>query len=366
MRLPTPLLALALAALTSTAQAQATDSTQSGQPPKVVKHTVKKGDTLWDIAQFYLQDPFRWPEVFHANTDIIKNPHWIYPGQILTIEGSAVRPDVAAQVGNDGFIAPRPARPTGSTVFLGNAPLPVPPNTGPMARPASFTVRQGEYAAAPYVVDLKLPLGSGFIVGAVERTARGLSANSGYRLFDRIYVTAPAKTNPQPGEELLLARQRDVIADVGKIIVPTGVVRIDSLGEKGILIGTIVQQYRDIYQDELTIPYDASFVPTTTRPTPGTYPVTGKVLWIPNQTILPTLQSYVIVHATTSQGVKTGDQFTIYDEPVAAVKGKAHPTATATVQIVRVTPYAATGIIVNQSQPTVAEGMMARQTAKMP
>jgi hypothetical protein len=365
MRPPTSLLAFALAALTSTAQAQAPDSTPA-QASKVVKHTVKKGDTLWDIAQFYLQDPFRWPEVFHANTDIITNPHWIYPGQILTIEGSAVRPDVAALVDSDGFVAPRPVRRTGGTVFLGNAPLPVPPNGGAVDKPASFTVRQGEYAAAPYVVDPKRPLGSGFIIGAVERTARGLSAVSGYRLFDRIYVTAPAKTNPQPGEELLLARQRDEIADVGKVVLPTGVVRIDSLGEKGILVGTIVQQYRDIYQDELTIPYDASFVPTTTRPTPGTYPVSGKVLWVPNNTILPTLQSYVIVQATTAQGIKTGDQFTIYEEPIDAVKGKAHPTATATVQIVRVTPYAATGIIVDQSQPAVAEGMMARQTAKMP
>ncbi len=45
-----------------------------------VTHLVKKGDTLWDLAKAYLQDPFRWPDVFLRNTDIVENPHWIYPG----------------------------------------------------------------------------------------------------------------------------------------------------------------------------------------------------------------------------------------------------------------------------------------------
>jgi nucleoid-associated protein YgaU len=35
---------------------------------------VKKGDTLWDIAKAYLKDPFRWPEVFQRNTDVVENP----------------------------------------------------------------------------------------------------------------------------------------------------------------------------------------------------------------------------------------------------------------------------------------------------
>src|SRR5215203_2185395 len=43
-----------------------------------VTHVVKKGDTLWDIAKAYLKDPFRWPEVFQRNTDVVENPHWIY------------------------------------------------------------------------------------------------------------------------------------------------------------------------------------------------------------------------------------------------------------------------------------------------
>ncbi len=41
-------------------------------------HTVKEGDTLWDITQTYYGDPYRWPQVWSYNPEIT-NPHWIYP-----------------------------------------------------------------------------------------------------------------------------------------------------------------------------------------------------------------------------------------------------------------------------------------------
>jgi hypothetical protein len=41
-------------------------------------HTVKDGDTLWDITQTYYGDPYKWPQVWSYNPDIT-NPHWIYP-----------------------------------------------------------------------------------------------------------------------------------------------------------------------------------------------------------------------------------------------------------------------------------------------
>lgn len=48
------------------------------------RYVVKKGDTLWDISGMYLDEPWRWPELWTNNTHI-QNPHLIYPGDILVL-----------------------------------------------------------------------------------------------------------------------------------------------------------------------------------------------------------------------------------------------------------------------------------------
>lgn len=49
-------------------------------------YTVKSGDTLWGISGLYLKSPWRWPELWGMNMDQVRNPHRIYPGQMLYLE----------------------------------------------------------------------------------------------------------------------------------------------------------------------------------------------------------------------------------------------------------------------------------------
>ncbi|OEC33042.1 Nucleoid-associated protein YgaU, contains BON and LysM domains [Pseudomonas cuatrocienegasensis] len=72
---------LALLLLAAGGLAQADVQLRDGHPDR---YTVVKGDTLWDISGKFLSQPWKWPEIWHANPQV-ENPHLIYPGDQLSL-----------------------------------------------------------------------------------------------------------------------------------------------------------------------------------------------------------------------------------------------------------------------------------------
>ncbi|MBV8518309.1 MAG: LysM peptidoglycan-binding domain-containing protein [Acidobacteria bacterium] len=68
-------------------------------PAGAKTHTIKSGDTLWALAQTYYGNAYLWPQLWESNT-WVTDAHWIYPGDVLLVEGEGNAAPATASVTN--------------------------------------------------------------------------------------------------------------------------------------------------------------------------------------------------------------------------------------------------------------------------
>jgi LysM repeat protein len=328
-----------------------------------VEHVVKKGDTLWDIAQAFLKDPFKWPEVFSRNSDIVENPHWIYPGENIRIPRGEVKPEVLAKIDT------KPAAPAQQrTVFSivpGMYSDRLSSDGSVIGREGSYGVPRGEIDSAPFGDRKGGPSGAGRLAAAYDRP--GIAAPDGARrlqLNDRVFVKMPSGIVAFSGQLLLTYRLGEDLSDDAQLVIPTGVVRVESqqLGQPA--LASVVRQIGEMRLDQSVILLSTAMA-TPGSPVAVTAGQSEKVIYIGGNNVLPSLQSYVVLTSRAANGVRVGDRFTLMDDSVDP-RYPAPPVPAAVAEVVKVTPFAVTAILIDQDQPRIRTGMTARLTARMP
>lgn len=349
-------------------------------------HTVKKGDTLWDLAQQYLGDPFKWPEIYRRNTATVQDPNLIYPDQVLVITG-----EVAASAGtpaDTGAVRMPTAPVAGGVTEPGQEVQPQLPSGAPpsmtifnperykvvrgarenlVLRSRPSTVRAGDFARAPFLWDAAGVSGAGRVGATVTtQSVANTRFDRPIQLYERVYVKLPANAAGKPDETYVAFRYGPTIAGEGRIVVPTGVFKLMTVPQNGQAEAVLLTKYENVFEGQELIPQDAPDA-NSASPARVEFGLRTSVVWLYDEPVVPSLGQHIILAAGASDGVVAGDQITLQvDAGVDANGVPLPPSEVAVLQVTRVTTWGTSAILIGQSEGVVRPGMVGRVTAKMP
>lgn len=289
-------------------------------------YVVQKGDTLWDIARRFLNEPWLWPEIWQANPQI-ENPHLIYPGDVLSL----------AYLGTGQTQPALSVARLSPTVRAEALPIPA----VPLSEVEDFLRNQHvledeEYKALPYVVGIE---------EARLRSAGGQTVyvrNSHFAPGERVsivrptlrYGVMPIATDKHPDREPIIRSEawstekgleptsssirwaKHFVAKkrfefLGWEVVEVAQGHITHEGDPSIVL--VAPNGLEVRKGDLLLPYDAFPYDLSFHPrAPTSIPANGRILAVTDHLQFGGRYDVVAISAGAREGVENGQVFSIW------------------------------------------------------
>jgi LysM repeat protein len=366
-----------------------TASVAGAQTQVPESHTVRPGDTLWDISKRYLGDPFLWPDIYRLNTSVVEDPHWIYPGEVLRLAPSEAAtavpqtdtPPVSAPADSSTRVSPSPevaaepepvaAQASASADEAGGL---FPPARGralsETLNPIEFgktpTLRRGDFYSSGFLTEnQQLPFGR--VIGPV--TPLQIYSSTGQTstmLYTKLALEAPAGGSYQVGDSLLVADVSKPIPGWGKVVEPRALTRVIEIFE-GHPIVSVIALYGEVVPGLAVLPAEKFTDPGTVRPVPVADGLQAQVIGWPGRREMKGPGVVLFLDKGRQDGVAPGDVFEARRQGGVTRSGAIRlPEPMALLQVVHVRDHSATTRVVNVYSPDIAAGVRAHQVAKLP
>jgi hypothetical protein len=347
-----------------------------GQAPE--SHTVREGDTLWDLARTYRGDPFLWPDIYRMNTTVVEDPHWIYPGEVLRLVAS----EGVASVPSTDTPAPSDTTAVAEAPSTEPEPAAADPTEAPAA-PASLNSLMKENAAWA-ATDESEPLfgprrGTTMqetMRAYVEQPYRPLRRSEFYSSgflsegealpYTMVSLQAPRGAAYQVGDTLLITHTGADMGSYGDVVVPTGMAQVVDTAD-GKYLAEVINIYGAIRAGPQVLPAESFGGAGSAHAVPMEGGITARMLGGPSRQDLKAPQMVVFLDKGRRDGVAAGDIFEIRRTPERLPDGSIRvDEVMATLQVVHVRERTATARLMNVISPDIVSGTQAIQVAKLP
>ncbi len=326
------------------------------------KYTIKQGDTLWDISNAFLKDPFLWPFLWKANP-YIANPDLIYPGNRLVIPSMApIEQAMQAPAEEEQAKTPAAEQPSAEAEQAAPFAMRKPSQAAPEKTeeeekaPANRLILPEETAIP--IMDKYSMLNAGFVNQDESRDliVGSLEEKNIFGYDDIVYVTVKS-TEANIGDKFLIYQPRDRVRhpvtgrNYGTLIKVLGVLQITAKGKKNVDTARITISFDASVRGSMLTPYQEPTLIYNTTQTKSK-DISGYILQVMDGRSINAQTDIVYLDKGNDDGVEPGDRFLIYAKPQ---KG-AYPTPLLGEAQVFLVKEKTSTAVVRKSVDTIATG----------